>query len=409
MRYDGDDVIREVAAIGWLPVGLVLLTAVGACIADATLIPLPGGGGGDGGTAMGGGGTTSAGGGSSTVSAGGSGGSTASTGGGSTTGTGGMAMCAEPTDCFGTDTTCEYRTCEGGFCGFGVAAIGTPCSENAGTVCDGAGKCVECVQNADCNAAPCIMNLCGGLKPLGEACSFDAQCLSGHCPTDDGVCCDQPCAGSCESCLAADTCGTTGTCADVVPATDPDGECNAGATCFNGSCMQGRVVFVTSTAYNGNLGGLSGADAICQNHAAMACLPGTYLPWLSTGAASPSTRFTQSSIPYRRVDGIPIAVNYNNLVDGSIDAPINLDQHGNVPPAANFECGPGIITMVWSGTNTSGNAQGTSAGRCSEWTSPSSGGHWGRRDLSNGNWTHWCRGEVAGTCGYTAPLYCFQQ
>jgi hypothetical protein len=82
-----------------------------------------------------------------------------------------------------------------------------PCSTAGGSgVCDGAGKCVACVSNADCTAGDtprCDSNThtciacdngaqdgdelgvdCGGACPLKcvlEACAADAECKSGHC------------------------------------------------------------------------------------------------------------------------------------------------------------------------------------------------------------------------------------
>jgi hypothetical protein len=39
-------------------------------------------------------------------------------------------------------------------------------------------------------------------------------------------------------------------------------------------------VFLTSGTYSGNLGGISGAHAICQRHADAAGLPGKYKAWI---------------------------------------------------------------------------------------------------------------------------------
>ena len=51
------------------------------------------------------------------------------------------------------------------------------------------------------------------------------------------------------------------------------------------------TVFVSSQNYTGALGGISGADAICQNCASAAGLTGTFKAWLSTywnaGPATP--------------------------------------------------------------------------------------------------------------------------
>src|SRR5437868_4155746 len=65
-----------------------------------------------------------------------------------------------------------------------------------------------------------------------------------------------------------------------------------------------NIVFVTSTRYTANLGGLAGADAICQAHATDAGLPGTYRAWISTAAEAPATRFGGAR-GWARVDGKP--------------------------------------------------------------------------------------------------------
>ena len=62
---------------------------------------------------------------------------------------------------------------------------------------------------------------------LGDTCGEDDACLSGHCA--DGVCCDAACDGTCVSCLAAHTGGTTGSCDPVMANTDPKDQCFATA------------------------------------------------------------------------------------------------------------------------------------------------------------------------------------
>ena len=53
-----------------------------------------------------------------------------------------------------------------------------------------------------------------------------------------------------------------------------------------------QKVFVTSTTYTGNLGGLSGADSKCQARATAANLSGVWKAWLSTGDLAASSRIT---------------------------------------------------------------------------------------------------------------------
>jgi hypothetical protein len=108
-----------------------------------------------------------------------------------------------------------------------------------------------------------------------------------------------------------------------------------------------KTVFVTSVRFNGNLGGLKGADDKCQaqaNDPASIVPSGTYLAWLSDGTDSPNTRFTKSSHPYLLPDGTKIAENYTDLTDGSIQHFINIDSTGKTVGQNPF----------WTGTNQDG-------------------------------------------------------
>src|SRR5438046_556790 len=67
-----------------------------------------------------------------------------------------------------------------------------------------------------------------------------------------------------------------------------------------------NVAFVTSTTQTGNLGGLAGADAICQSRAANAALSGTYRAYLSTSVTDALSRIDRAG-GWVRVDGLPVA------------------------------------------------------------------------------------------------------
>jgi hypothetical protein len=75
----------------------------------------------------------------------------------------------------------------------------------------------------------------------GGPCAFDWMCGSGHCA--DGVCCNDPCKGFCEACVAKWTNAADGTCAPVTAGTDPQQECPQGDSC-NGAgachCSDGK-------------------------------------------------------------------------------------------------------------------------------------------------------------------------
>jgi len=101
--------------------------------------------------------------------------------------------------------------------------------------CD-AGTCTPCLDDGECAAAGdfyCAGGSCLPKKPLGDACGAGNHCLSGNCPSDDGVCCDVSCTSTCEACLSAKSGSPNGTCELVTTQTDPDTECtDAGAaTC----------------------------------------------------------------------------------------------------------------------------------------------------------------------------------
>ncbi len=196
------------------------------------------------------------------------------------------------------------------------------------------------------------------------------------------------CAGKCGT--AINNCQQTVTC-DACP----DGQCCSGAgTC--GAC----IVFASSTTHEGNLGGLSGADAICQGLADAAGLSGTYMAWLSDDTDSPSTRFVHATVAYTLVNGAVVASSWSDLTDGGIAHAIDrTESAAAVDP-----------TNVWTNTLADGTAGGFAAdGHCENWLFASGGhqGNTGFTSMVDAKWTKFSNH----TCGGEAPrrLYCFQQ
>ena len=137
--------------------------------------------------------------------------------------------------------------------------------------------------------------------PECKHCKKGKHGKKGKCkPQPNGTACS---VGSCQN----------GSCAALTPQSPPpppqSPPCGAGGPCR---------VFLSSATYDGNLGGLSGADAKCQGLATAAGLPGIYKAWLSDGTSAPSTRFVPSSGPYQLVTGTPIAANFTDLTDGTL-------------------------------------------------------------------------------------------
>jgi len=163
----------------------------------------------------------------------------------------------------------------------------------------------------------------------------------------------------------------------------------------NPTCGTGpTTVFVTSQTFAGDLGGIVGADQICNNLAQNAGLPGTYIAWLSTSTVNARDRLNSNG-PYRLVIGTIIADDLQDLLDGFLDAPINIDENGTLI-LGNQE--------VWTGTLADGSA---ALGRCSDWTANSNSvfGTAGNATSTAQSWTVF----VNLNCSMFNRLYCFQQ
>lgn len=156
-------------------------------------------------------------------------------------------------------------------------------------------------------------------------------------------------------------------------------------------------VFVTSAAYLGSgIGGLAGADALCQSAAGSNGYAGTYKAILSDETTSALSRLTLSYPIVRATDGTVVAS--INLFSGTLDNPICASS-----------C-PG----AWTGMTPAG---GISTGyTCSSWTSSSNTGRYGVSNGTNGAVTpyggSWVDSESYGAsqaCNMTMNLYCIQQ
>jgi hypothetical protein len=157
-------------------------------------------------------------------------------------------------------------------------------------------------------------------------------------------------------------------------------------------------VFVSSQKYDGDLGGLSGADARCQALADEAGLTGRWIAWLGDGVDGPATRFFQSETRgYQRVDGTVIANNWTDLVDGTLAAPIDRDETGTELPADDD-------MIVWTGVfHTGGNPTPVN---CERWSSTEAGiVPTGLADQIDTGWTVFAPHD----CAELHRLYCFEQ
>lgn len=161
-----------------------------------------------------------------------------------------------------------------------------------------------------------------------------------------------------------------------------------------------RLVFITEGAFFANLGGVGGADARCAAEADAAGHPGEFLAWISDESMSPDDRFTREGGPWVLANDTLVAEDWDDLVDGVLAHPIDLDAEGQ--PIDD-------MLAVWTNTDWNGLAL---AADCQGWTSMAfaDGGIFG--DFLNadefGQWTAW-GDPTPFPCENTFHLYCFQQ
>jgi hypothetical protein len=89
-----------------------------------------------------------------------------------------------------------------------------------------------------------------------------------------------------------------------------------------------NIVFLSSATYNGNLGGLAGADEKCQALATAASLDGVFTAWLSSSTTDAIERLAGTAGRFVLVDGTLIAADLSDLTDGSLAAPIDKTESG---------------------------------------------------------------------------------
>jgi len=159
-----------------------------------------------------------------------------------------------------------------------------------------------------------------------------------------------------------------------------------------------RTVFVTSAIFTGAIGGVSAANRACTDLAIAAGLPGTYRAWLSDiKGLAPSLTFTRPEAPFVMTSGVRVADHWADLVDGTLNNPIVIDERGAQADS---------VPMVWTGTDPHGRPVASDA-MCHGWMSASGDAHGqvgGFDEIGNG-WSALQTNE----CDQPGRLYCFQQ
>lgn len=231
--------------------------------------------------------------------------------------------------------------------------------------------------------APACNN--GWIEP-GETCDPLASCPT-SCPRLDCTRRQLVNAGTCQAtCQAGDL---------ETACVNGDACCPSGCTHLDDSdCAQPNRMFVTSTRYAADLGGLAGADAKCADRARAASLPGQFVAYLATAAQPASQRLGDSS-GWVRVDGKPFANTVADLVGGRVLFPPRIDELGRPVDLA---------AGVFVGATRDGT---TDPGRtCRDWTDAVAMDGLAYADADSGG-RDWQAAQW-GSCALTLRLYCFE-
>lgn len=171
----------------------------------------------------------------------------------------------------------------------------------------------------------------------------------------------------------------------------------------------GNTIFVTAAVGTGDLSswpgagvatGVAAGDAICNDAATTAGIAGTFKAWLSDNVTNAVDHITSDG-PWVRVDGVTVATNKADLIDGNLLTPINVTENGD------YIFDNMLSRSAWTGTDETGTRVGTAAAnRCADWTDGTAGssGDIGGADRNGNIWSNW---NIV-SCDGMNRLYCLE-
>jgi len=172
--------------------------------------------------------------------------------------------------------------------------------------------------------------------------------------------------------------------------------------------LEPKTIFVTSTPFDGDLGGVEGGDQKCQDlaNASVVVPEGEYVALLSDDDENASSRLTSSIGRIIRSDGVLVAWNLQELFGVDLDgegpttilrAPIDRDEDGTQ-----------VSGEVWTATNRKGTKRlPIGAEHCANWMNGTNAflGHFGSSDLVDQQWVE----KNEDDCNILKHLYCVQR
>ncbi|MDD3647346.1 MAG: MopE-related protein [Candidatus Dojkabacteria bacterium] len=161
-------------------------------------------------------------------------------------------------------------------------------------------------------------------------------------------------------------------------------------------------VFLSSETYTGSLGGLAGADDICNtlaHEASGGSLGGGWAAWLSTGSKNAIDRI--ADVEYYYVDGSELVINDKSDItsDGEIRHAIKMDENGQIVDIDGTE-------DVQTGTNNEGSGGSGNNSNCNNWTNATAS--YTRIVGSSDSIDSWSSFSSGSICDDKKHIYCFE-
>ena len=292
-------------------------------------------------------------------------------------------------DCGGNCPDCDVgeicfvnEDCLSDYCNGTCQIIMVECNDGIDNDGDGSVDLSDggCLSSSDDDESNCGDNVC----ETAENCPIDSVGCS------DNACFEPTCDNGCgevqlidlidESCFGNFGCGYQ--------------ECSCSG--YGDECaLNTRTIFVSDNIWDGNLGGLIGADEKCQQSATDAGLPGNWKAWLSNSTTSASSRLIHSNSFYTRTDGATVANNWADLTDGNL---VNLIVKNEFGLSLT-----GGSQAVWTATNYNGSSN---LNNCANWNVNAGLGRFGTYTSNSPGW--WTSSGTQ-SCAFTNRLYCVEQ
>lgn len=176
------------------------------------------------------------------------------------------------------------------------------------------------------------------------------------------------------------------------------GQATGDGSATDGISANEHRIFITSTTTNGNIGGLSSADSICQARATAAGLVREYKALLGSSTQNMKSRFDLGGAVYnfdsakQRTKIVDLGINLFDSDTTALQNNVEFDENGNT-----------VSGTAWTGSDSEGEISTSSS--CTNWTSNSAGvnGSVGDNTRTNG---FWLEDPPQQACNQSYRLYC---